>query len=875
MTVATTIDASGPYYPNGATVAFPFLFDAGSIDDVEVVIVAADGSETTVSSALYTVTLAGGDAAGGTVTYAAAPAALAVGSALWVVLSPSFEQMIGFVDEGAFNQSMLNPMADEGARRAVWLRSRIERAITLPRGEAGFAIPGPAARANKAMVFDDDGNLDFPGSSVFKGDPGGNVMSVGLWSQIGTIAISVGTDLIATSGYDVVGTGAGIYVSDAIATAGLAAAHPHLCRQTSNGRYFRLLPGAAGIFVEQAGAVGSDAVNHAVDNRAAVQAAVEYAQAIDALTITFRYPHYTVWTPPRTYATNDYDLDQTGIPLVIDGKHLTFKSMCGRTDIWRRAPNGGDPADWVNWPLLSGGDYWRGGFFYLKGPLGAPPALFSDRSGLTLEDIHLQGGILRGASYGAMNLGTGDGWDLTDKAINAGGGDAYVGDIRLIRSSLIGYRGEVLYGSGKTDCMIYVRDSYIAESNGSGINPNSCKLDVEGLLIRRCNLGVEGWGGDIGKFHAVIEDCIQAGTLGGGKAGVGVFSPYNSPTRINTFIPSLDLDLEIRKSGNFNLGSFTHGRGVTVIDCRVVFNGSAYADGIWDTHISEIKVITDETTSAGVDFTGGDGTVSALQGIQDVKIDRISYSRTKAARAAGRLPGTPFTWTKSLGQGIVIGEADGELGAPPVYTGTPADYAPAFLKTNFTNMPGFGAALQNIQTTPALSWRGPYVGISTTGTGVYNMTLPTANRNKGERITLHGLGPGTARINGDPTSGSGLRSNSQSLFILPNLRTTLEWDGAYWFPVDGAITEMTFSQAAYDAPNLVTLTRGTLTFTVPGVALGDKIKSISFGIDTGGVEVGLPYVSAADTVSVKVYNPTGADIDWAATTVRINWTKAT
>lgn len=160
MTVATTIDASGPYYPNGATVAFPFLFDAGSIDDVEVVIVAADGSETTVSSALYTVTLAGGDAAGGTVTYAAAPAALAVGSALWVVLSPSFEQMIGFVDEGAFNQSMLNPMADEGARRSIWLRSRLGRALLSPYGEAGIQLPVAASRANTVMHFDGAGALD-------------------------------------------------------------------------------------------------------------------------------------------------------------------------------------------------------------------------------------------------------------------------------------------------------------------------------------------------------------------------------------------------------------------------------------------------------------------------------------------------------------------------------------------------------------------------------------------------------------------------------------------------------------------------------------------------------------------------------------------
>lgn len=874
MTLTTTTNVA---VHEGNDVATEFAFAFRVISETHLVVtrrVRDTGlvDKTYVIDTEYSVTGVGTNA--GTVTLVDP---LAVEYDIIITRTVPYTQELDIVNQGGFFPEVVEQQFDLQAMQTQQVAGKVDRAVLAADGEDGLVVPAASSLIGVTKVVGTDPNtgaLALLDSADFRGDPGGNVMATGLWSQFAIQTIPAGTDIVATSGYSATGVGNGFYVSDALADAVLAAAHPRFCKAEAGGRYFRLYS-PNGILVEQGGAVGDVEIDYLVNNQPAIQACVNYGIAVGTLTILFQSPHYTIWTPARTYATNDYDLDQSGIPIVIDGAHVTLKSLCGRTDLWRRASAGGDPATWANWPLTSGGDYWRGGCIYLVGPLGSPPALFNDRSGVTLEDMHLQGGTVRGSGYGAMNLSTGDGWDLTDKAINAGGGDAYVGDIRLIRSSLIGYRGEELYGSGKTDCTIYVRDSYIAETNGSGINPNSCKLDVKGLLIRHCNLGVEGWSGEIGTFHAVIEDCIQAGTIGGGKAGVGTFSPYNLPTRINTYIPSLDIDIEVRKSGNLNLGAFLHGRGVTVVDCRVVFNGSAYADGIWDTHISEIRIITDELDTAGVDISGGDGATSATQGIQDVKIDKVSYSRTKAARTAARLPGTPFTWTKSLGIGIVVGKIEGEMTSPPVYTGTVTDYSPAFLDMNLSNISGFGNASQNVQTTPALSWRGPYVGISTTGTSVYTMTLPITNRNKGERLTLHGLGPGTARINGDPTSGSGLRSNSQSVFILPNMRTVFEWDGSYWFVVGTAVTTLTFSQTGYDAASLANGATDILTFTVTGIAVGDKVLNFSIGVSAAGLILGAPYVSAADTVSVPRYNPTGGAVDWASTTVRIDWTKAT
>jgi len=152
MTIPTTIVASGPYTPNGVTTAFPFGFKALSDTDVAVVLIAADGTETVISPAAYSVSRAAGDTPGGTVNMLVAP--VNDGRALWVVLDPSFLQEIKFEDEGAFNQTILNNVADEAGSRMVWLRDRVLRSLTLPAGETWPNLPNAATRANNVLGFD-------------------------------------------------------------------------------------------------------------------------------------------------------------------------------------------------------------------------------------------------------------------------------------------------------------------------------------------------------------------------------------------------------------------------------------------------------------------------------------------------------------------------------------------------------------------------------------------------------------------------------------------------------------------------------------------------------------------------------------------------
>jgi hypothetical protein len=60
----------------------------------------------------------------------------------------------------------------------------------------------------------------------------------------------------------------------------------------------------------------------------------------------------------------------------------------------------------------------------------------------------------------------------------------------------------------------------------------------------------------------------------------------------------------------------------------------------------------------------------------------------------------------------------------------------------------------------------------------------------------------------------------------------------------------------------------TDTIAVPGVALGDIVLGVSFGVDLAGVTV-TGYVSAANVVTLRIQNESTATVDLASTTVKL------
>lgn len=74
--------------------------------------------------------------------------------------------------------------------------------------------------------------------------------------------------------------------------------------------------------------------------------------------------------------------------------------------------------------------------------------------------------------------------------------------------------------------------------------------------------------------------------------------------------------------------------------------------------------------------------------------------------------------------------------------------------------------------------------------------------------------------------------------------------------------------AVYDPGNLADGQGLTTTVTVTGAVIGDYAEA-SFSLDLQGITL-TAWVSAADTVSVRFQNETGAPIDLASGTIKAN-----
>jgi len=72
--------------------------------------------------------------------------------------------------------------------------------------------------------------------------------------------------------------------------------------------------------------------------------------------------------------------------------------------------------------------------------------------------------------------------------------------------------------------------------------------------------------------------------------------------------------------------------------------------------------------------------------------------------------------------------------------------------------------------------------------------------------------------------------------------------------------------ATYDTASLADGAGATTTVTVTGAAVGDFCM-VSLGVDVAGITV-TGYVSATNTVAVRIQNESGGTLDLASTTIR-------
>jgi hypothetical protein len=169
------------------------------------------------------------------------------------------------------------------------------RALRVPRGETAAVLPGPDDRKGSLLGFSlftgvrelltyaNVSALLAPFltpllAAINKGDPGGNIMAIGLFLAGGTLNIPVGTNIVRTSGYSADGKGGAFYQYDAAVDAAYVAAHPRSAFVSANGRGFRLSLDQQ-INVCMFGAVGDDAANDGAAFVAALAFCFAAAQA--------------------------------------------------------------------------------------------------------------------------------------------------------------------------------------------------------------------------------------------------------------------------------------------------------------------------------------------------------------------------------------------------------------------------------------------------------------------------------------------------------------------------------------------------------------------------------------------------------------------
>lgn len=565
-----------------------------------------------------------------------------------------------------------------------------------------------------------------------------------LFTQFSSQNINSNTDLITTSGRSTKGVASASYVADALANAALLVTHPRFVGQSSNGRYFRALPTGGELAVEIGGALGDGTSN----DQPAIQAAIAYAEAIGVRSVVFAAKAYRLHCPVRTSdpagQTGQHFYD--GRPLVISTPLVLRSLRHGGTRLTFRHTDGSErQANWqtVQSPSTGQPMLWRGGALFVKCP-ASEPADYADRPGITLIDLTLDGGIPRGLVYEwPARLSDGEGWDATDKGIEIEP-DRYSGDIRLIRSGIIGFRGELIYQAGEGNGELYIRSGVLGETNGDLFQSCGTNIDIDGLLGYKGLATFEGWSGRRGRMvGTVFEDCVRTGGLAAGRVSPG--ANRNTPLRmVDGLAPWLALDAEFRNCGPVMLGSWIRGR-VKLTDSPLIFDGSqVYGEGLRDVDLEVISQVDKLSNFAAVVLLGSE--TPGKQTLSDLRI-RLRCCRTEEARANGRVHLQPVDYRGSFGPNVVIEQSSGEAvrGSGPSGAALTAvtDNFPCFRANSWRRTTVNWTALnQDVSANPLIVPRGDLMAVYANTQGTWPMTMPVSGIQHGHELTLRNLSGG-------------------------------------------------------------------------------------------------------------------------------------
>lgn len=684
-----------------------------------------------------------------------------------------------------------------------------------------------------------------------------------LFADLAAAQVAASTSTITTAGYSAIGRGAASYVSDALATPALAAAHPRCCRASVDGRFFRLLPNPDGaITVAQTGALGSG------NDRPAFQAALDYAAAMGIRHVRVPDGTYDLWCSQRTTAQREA-VATDGSMLCVTASVRLSADTCAV--LRRRGPTGGAiDSDYQT----VGGSPWRGGGIHLYGDSYPYPA---DEAAWTIqwfemENIELDGGGMVGTKV-ATSV------DASDKGIffhNA------VRRVTLKNCRIHHFYHELLYGGNQTRPVGEIHLQRV-KAHGSGHAALS-------FGMARKVVDLLGEYGDAAKAAELSgSDYTFVGTrfFDAGQLAFAASDPRAIPADQDPAFPAYGTELrkttligvEAQNVDSVSLGSYTYGE-LHVIDGR-----TQLADRAGEIALRLTATLDQANGLTALAVTGPEtlpaGTAAGCLP-RNIKID-LKANVTRKAQDAGR------GWTSVLALGghldpetvqIHIEHADrytalctpgGTVSAMPlVRTGF------AFAAAATTGqVPG---ATRMLDADTALA---PYECGLTVNPGAAALALSFAAVGAGGAYEgiAHGQRYKVFYGANAWSGGTGKITFARSGTNLALTRNRTLWQAGDWLEfeynarlgkwtdVGGYASDVLTAAMTLDAPSIANGETFLAAIAVPGAALGDRVE-VAFGRSLKGM-IASAYVSAADNVTVTLSNLTGAAIDLASTTVSV------
>lgn len=310
------------YDGDGVAVTFPFTFPVYDDDHLTLYNrVTLTGTYSIYSPNVYSVSGVD-DENGGSVTLDVAPA---VGEKLIIVRRVPLTQDLDVLNQGGFYPENFEEELDLIEMQIQQIDEELDRSIRFPIGESLDELPSAPNRANKLHYYGPAGEIQLIDPGILaKGDPGGNIMSIGLFIIANTLDIPDGTNTVRTSGYSVDGIGAAEYVYDAAVDDAYVILHPETSFVSNNDRGFRLVLDQ-GLQVTMFGALGDG-----TDDGASFLAAIAFANSLTQNTAGRGVP--AILIPAGNYNLDDTTLELTrAVSLIGENRQGTVLSWANGT----------------------------------------------------------------------------------------------------------------------------------------------------------------------------------------------------------------------------------------------------------------------------------------------------------------------------------------------------------------------------------------------------------------------------------------------------------------------------------------------------------------------------------------------------------------